>query len=367
MHSKNSVNRGQSNIRSGIRGLFAVVLLVMLSSCATILPGLDRLLFSNSSAKVGPLVGVEEEYPAAEQDENIASDISAEDQSDKTSQTGQENSVSMAKSGQVAGANKTTQTAVRDSQTSTQVITEVITEARESEITSEPESPSNDSTQVAAATKIEVAPEYGSVSGKVVLVGEGDKPLAASGTLITLTPANMKNETQNRPSEVHIVDMEDKTYQPRYSTIQAGDQVVFVNKDDIQHNVFSSSGGNAFDLGTYGAGLKRAVTLKEPGIVKIYCNIHAEMATFVAVGNQGLSVEADAQGRYQINQVLPGRYEATIWNIRGETKRMIEVNANETARLVDRIDTNAFQVERHKNKFGGKYSTNSTLFEDEFY
>lgn len=213
----------------------------------------------------------------------------------------------------------------------------------------------------------ELSLEYGSIAGKVDLIGREGEQLQATGTMITLTPKTMMNKVQDRPSEVHIIDMEDKTYQPRYSTIHAGDQVVFVNKDKIRHNVFSSSGNNAFDLGTYGADLKRAVTLKESGIVKIYCNIHSGMVTFIAVGNQGLSVKTDDQGRYNISEVLPGTYEVAIWNIRGETKRIVEVRADEIIELVDRIDTTAFKVEPHKNKFGEKYSKNATLFEDEFY
>jgi len=207
----------------------------------------------------------------------------------------------------------------------------------------------------------------GTVSGIVSLVGEQQEALSVVGTMITLTPKTQSKGGKDSSPKVHVIDMEDKEYQPRYSTINAGDQVLFVNKDNIQHNVFSSSGGNAFDLGTYGSRLKRAVTLKEPGIVKIYCNIHSDMATFIAVGEQGLSVKADDQGRYTIKAVPAGTYELSIWNIRGETKRTIVVKANKTNTLVDSIDTTAFKDESHKNKFGGDYSKNSGLFEDEFY
>ena len=75
----------------------------------------------------------------------------------------------------------------------------------------------------------------------------------------------------------------------------------------------------------------------------------------------------DDQGRYRIPDVLPGAYEMSIWNIRGETKRDIMVRAGKPTELLDRIDTTAFKIEPHKNKFGGKYSKNATLFEDEFY
>ncbi len=223
--------------------------------------------------------------------------------------------------------------------------------------------------QQAIPPVVENEPEinYGSISGQVILLDDKGQALPAKGTLITLTPKQPREASSAQPAKLHVIDMEDKEYQPRFSSINAGDQVVFVNKDNIRHNVFSSSGGNAFDLGTYGAGLKRAVILQEPGIVKIYCNIHADMATFIAVGDPGLSAKADEQGRYQLNKLPLGRYQVRIWNIRGETTRDVEVTASQTVNLIDRIDTSAFTVESHKNKFGGNYSKNAALFEDEFY
>ncbi len=308
----------------------------LLSACATSIPGLDRVLFANSSANVGPLVAADTALDEAATESEQTSNV---DTKATTSRQNSDSNVVSASSASVA-----------------------TTESRDTEL-----APSIESAAPSEQSNQEIAIEYGAVTGKVVLLGADQQTLSAIGTMVTVTPQAMLDEVANRPAQVHIIDMENKEYLPRYSTIHAGDQVVFVNKDQIQHNVFSSSGKNAFDLGTYGAGLKRAVTLQEPGVVKIYCNIHAEMATFVAVGDQGLSVKADDEGRYQVNQVLPGMYEVSIWNIRGETKRVVEVKANETLELVDQIDTTITKVEPHKNKFGGNYSKNSTIFEDEFY
>lgn len=366
---KKSINRGNAARNSAFKMAILLPILSILTSCTTFIPGLDRVLFSNSSAKVGPLVTADEQYPT--NDDEIATENETlvdapakptEPASDPrpVEQTGKISDAAIDASEPTPSRPTPTKVKVAKSQPK-----EIKTEARKVKQDSAPQS---DSAKLAASQgKPELAVEYGSVAGNVVLLGEAQKPLLAAGTMVTLTPKTMMDNRRDRPSQVHVIDMEDKEYQPRYSTIQSGDQVVFVNKDNIQHNVFSSSGNNAFDLGTYGAGLKRAVTLKEPGIVKVYCNIHSDMVTFVAVGDQGLSVQADDQGRYQMNKVLPGSYELAIWNIRGETKRIIDVKANQVTQLVDRIDTNAFKAEPHKNKFGGDYSNNSALFEDEFY
>ena len=361
MMFKKSVSRSLPECEFSKRSLLVLPLLLLQTSCTTFIPGLDRVLFSNSSAKVGPLVTVDEQYPVVDEDAGPGA-LKTEWLTEPVTVSEPVNSGESASTlvvetmaAEVApSAGGVDVSPVKPQVTSANVRT---LDAPVPVVT----------TAVAKKEKPETTVEYGAVTGTVVLIGEGQKPLSAGGTMITLTPKLMTGDAQSRPSQVHIIDMEDKEYQPRYSTVHAGDQVVFVNKDNIRHNVFSSSGNNAFDLGTYGAGLKRAVTLKEPGIVKIYCNIHADMATFVAVGNQGLSVKTDEQGRYRVGEVLPGAYELSIWNIRGETKRDIEVKADETIKLLDRIDTTAFKDEAHKNKFGGDYSKNSTLFKDEFY
>lgn len=365
---KKSLSRARAQSNFGMRVFLVLPLLSLLTSCTTTyIPGLDRILFADSSAKVGPLVAANEQTVVADgavsatsNNESMADDISeppastGETKSDFGSglETEPEPATHTSDLHTASSPNEKAAQAKKVKSVKSQVV----------------KSPKNVAPKIFVEKEnSELVINYGAVAGKVILIGEKGQPLPATGTLITLTPKAVMNEVQNRTSEVHIIDMQDKEYQPRYSTINVGDQVVFVNKDNIQHNVFSSSGSNAFDLGTYGSGLKRAVTLKEPGVVKIYCNIHAEMATFIAVGNQGLSVKADDQGGYQVDEVLPGTYEVSIWNIRGETKQIIDVKANETVKLVDRIDTLAFKVESHKNKFGGEYSKNSALFEDEFY
>lgn len=359
------------NIRSqlaiSIRWLFPLASLLLLTSCTTTnIAGLDRIFFPNSSAKVGPLLSNEEEYPTTQEQVSIDLENNTQVITPKTADVDVKKEPPFVKaSAQVKPQPVAATSKEIESIEAPETLVKPIPKPKKAT-----QPVANVTTSEVSVPKTKTAPPQtakGSIKGKVVLVDGNGKPLPAIGTLVSLTPKQLKGSQQSRRAKTHFIDMEQKEYQPRYSTINAGDQVVFVNKDKIQHNVFSSSGGNAFDLGTYGAGLKRAVTLEQPGIVKIYCNIHADMATFVAVGDQNLSTKADEQGRYQIDNLSVGTYELSIWNIRGEVKRTIEVKANDALNLADRIDTAAFKIESHKNKFGSNYSKNASLFEDEFY
>lgn len=371
MMLKKGLDQNQEKYTLRIRLFLAVPLLYLLTSCSTtFIPGLDRVLFPNSSAKVGPLLTTDDEEVVSTA--NTESTLETANDAGSDSSTAEEVALEPEPVSEPEPPIEPEPAPAIDIQIekSTPIVSPEPIEPTPPTIAvpaAKPEQPESSTTISATQESASLAVEYGSISGQVTLIGDKEKQLSAAGTMITLMQKEGVKTGQERAPKTLVIDMEDKVYQPGFSTISAGDTVVFVNKDNIRHNVFSSSGNNAFDLGTYGAGLKRAVTLDEPGIVKIYCNIHAEMATFIAVGNQGLSAQTDDQGRYQLNQVPPGSYEIIIWNIRGETKRLIDVKANETTRLVDSIDTTELTGEPHQNKFGQKYPKGSTLFEDEFY
>ena len=71
------------------------------------------------------------------------------------------------------------------------------------------------------------------------------------------------------------IKQKDKQFWPQTSVVQKGTNVVFPNMDTVFHNVFSTSGRNSFDLGSYRSGdTPRSVVLTTPGVVEVFCNIH---------------------------------------------------------------------------------------------
>jgi plastocyanin len=66
-------------------------------------------------------------------------------------------------------------------------------------------------------------------------------------------------------------------------TIKKGDSLTFVNDDTVPHNIFSTSKGNEFNLGSQSPGASTDVTFKEPGEVQVICAIHPRMKMTVIV------------------------------------------------------------------------------------
>src|SRR5262249_43068306 len=64
------------------------------------------------------------------------------------------------------------------------------------------------------------------------------------------------------------IKQKDKQFSPQTAVVQRGTSVVFPNLDSVFHNVFSTSGRNSFDLGSYRSGdTPRSVVLTTPGVV----------------------------------------------------------------------------------------------------
>ena len=114
--------------------------------------------------------------------------------------------------------------------------------------------------------------------------------------------------------EVHAtMKQENETFVPHVLAIRVGTLVDFPNSDPFFHNVFSLSKTRRFDLGRYAKGRSKSVRFDEPGIVRVFCDIHSHMSAFILVFSHRFFAVTDDQGRYHIDRVPAGTYTLTAW------------------------------------------------------
>jgi len=94
---------------------------------------------------------------------------------------------------------------------------------------------------------------------------------------------------------------------PGALAVRTGTTVRFPNADPHHHNVYSYSGPR-FDLGRYAPGESREVVLDEPGIVRVFCEIHEFMRAVVLVTDHGFHAVVAEDGTFRIEGVPPGSY-----------------------------------------------------------
>lgn len=118
--------------------------------------------------------------------------------------------------------------------------------------------------------------------------------------------------------------------------VQKGTRVEFPNMDDAYHNVFSYSKPKRFDLGRYRKDEKPASQLfDQPGVVKLYCEIHAHMRSTILVLETPHFVKTDTGGAYRmvLTNVPAGSYTLKAWVNERVTREMrVEVKASGSVR-----------------------------------
>jgi len=127
---------------------------------------------------------------------------------------------------------------------------------------------------------------------------------------------------------------EGEAFVPAVLPITAGSTVDFPNEDDYFHNVFSLSRGASFDLGRYPQGQSRSRVFETPGLVKVFCHLHAHMHGVILVLDHPYFTKPAADGTFSIDNVPPGRYDLAAWHERvGEAVSPVAARAGETTDL----------------------------------
>jgi hypothetical protein len=95
--------------------------------------------------------------------------------------------------------------------------------------------------------------------------------------------------------------------------------------------VFSLSPSRAFDLGIYRNGETRGVTFDHEGIVRIGCNLHANMSAHLVVVAAAHYVVTDTAGHFRFRSLAPGKYRLRAWteDTPSPLTQIVEVRAGE--------------------------------------
>jgi plastocyanin len=118
-----------------------------------------------------------------------------------------------------------------------------------------------------------------------------------------------------RPTEPArvVLDQRNLRFAPKVLAVRVGTEVLFPNNDRVFHNVFSFHHGKVFDLGLYPVGDSKAVRFDKPGLSRIFCNIHPNMAAYVVAVDSPYFAVTDETGAFELPPVPAGRYTYRAW------------------------------------------------------
>jgi plastocyanin len=154
----------------------------------------------------------------------------------------------------------------------------------------------------------------GSLTGVVMIDG---KPLAGTYGLVTLEPAS--GRWRPRTPKHRVIEQRLREFRPHIMAVPVGSTIAFPNFDTVFHNVFSTSPLGAFDLGLYKTGEAREFTFDKEGIVRLGCNLHANMSAYIAVVAAPAYVVTDDSGKFAFKHLEPGKYRLKAWSEKTKT------------------------------------------------
>ena len=142
------------------------------------------------------------------------------------------------------------------------------------------------------------------------------------------------NGVSAAPAETPVLDQRNLTFSPRVLAVEMGTTVEFPNNDRVFHNVFSFRDGRRFDLGLYPVGAVKRVTFDRPGVSRIFCNIHPQMAAYVVVVSSPIHGVSNDDGSFALPEVPVGTYTYRAWRAGGtELEGTIRVQPGATLEI----------------------------------
>ena len=214
---------------------------------------------------------------------------------------------------------------------------------------------------LAAATNL-VA---GSVSGRVELRDSQDaavrKHMDFSGVVVWLEPVAGSPPSAPADATARMIQ-KDKTFTPHVLAIRAGTSVDFPNFDPIFHNAFSNYNGKIFDVGLYKPGSSRRERFAQPGIVRVFCNIHANMSAVIVVLNTPYFEATPKSGSFQLSDIPPGEYTLHFFHERAtqttldSLTRRVTITEGSVVLPAIGISESGYIVIPHHNKYGHDYT-----------
>ena len=195
------------------------------------------------------------------------------------------------------------------------------------------------------------------ISGQVNLTGKLASKAKLEDVIVYFVPDKSPQLKPIKPlSQSLEIKMKNKAYVPRVSVVTSGSTVTIENADSILHNAFSPSRPNQFDLGLYKKSTGKTQVLSQPGVVKVFCNVHYHMVAYVLVLDTPFYARVNSEGRFKIESIDGALRKGKIYVWHERAKRITQVISLPMKKDLEiNLPITKRRIPLHKNKSGKSY------------
>ena len=114
-----------------------------------------------------------------------------------------------------------------------------------------------------------------------------------------------------------VVDQKTCLYVPQIFAVQTGQKITVKNSDPVPHNVHTTptTGASEFNQLQMAGGQDLAITFDKPeNFLKFKCDVHNWMLAYACVVDHPYFAVTDADGKFTIKDVPPGKYTVTAFH-----------------------------------------------------
>jgi plastocyanin len=115
---------------------------------------------------------------------------------------------------------------------------------------------------------------------------------------------------------VTTMDQRECVFIPRVVIVPASGRVDFLNSDRLLHNLHANPNANPPFNRTQPKGRTIGITFPNPEIVRVTCDLHSWMRSWVVVAEHAAYAITDAEGQFLLRGLPPGRYTLKVWQER---------------------------------------------------
>ena len=124
-------------------------------------------------------------------------------------------------------------------------------------------------------------------------------------------------QTVDAPASVEVeVNQYRQSFDPLVTTVPINSDVRFRNSDSFAHHVYSFSKAKSFEHRQSTSGVSEAITLDNPGLIALGCNIHDHMLAYIYVSDTPFYGLSAKDGSVQMQDVPDGDYVLKVWHPR---------------------------------------------------